>query len=145
MTIRFPARWAPACLALALVGCPTPAPTAPDAAMTPDAFALDGGADAGTDTGVDAGTDAGADAGPPQCVTIADCDDDGLFCNGSVLCIPGSPRADARGCVIEDPPCLTGQTCNEDMNVCETICSTNPDADHDGVDAVACGGQDCDD
>jgi hypothetical protein len=50
--------------------------------------------------------------------------------------------ADARGCIPGDAPCGPTETCDESANDCRTICE---DLDGDGYEAVACGGDDCDD
>ena len=88
--------------------------------------------------------DAGSDAGTSACETSADCDD-GQFCNGAETCDPGASGADARGCVPGATPCLATQSCDESANECTTECAVDADADGDGVDAIACGGTDCDD
>src|SRR5207344_496071 len=109
----------------------------------------DGGVDAGAhDTGPlrDAG-DAGGDGGSIACVTDLDCTDH-VFCNGVERCDRTASGADpVTGCAPATTanPCLASQTCNEDMDRCESECTTHPDADGDGVNAVACGGTDCDD
>jgi hypothetical protein len=111
--------------------------------------------DDGTTPPVDAGTDlgggdlGGADLGGEDlggaCRADRDCDD-GVFCNGIERCTPGAPGVDARGCAASPgDPCGDGRTCNELRDACETRCETMPDADGDGVDAVECGGADCDD
>ena len=90
----------------------------------------------------DPGPDSGADAGPlPRCVSDRDCDD-GLFCNGAERCetVEGQPR-----CQASEPPCLGGQTCSEAEAMCLTQCDVGADADSDGVNALECGGDDCDD
>ena len=69
--------------------------------------------------------------------------DDGVFCNGVEACSPSSPMANPAGCVPGANPCGTDR-CNEGTDSCERDC-TVPDADGDGVDAMACGGIDCDD
>jgi len=71
--------------------------------------------------------------------------DDGLFCNGTELCAPDDAEADVTGCVRTAPPCLEGQRCDETALVCQSVCSVIADADGDGVDAIDCGGADCDD
>jgi alpha-tubulin suppressor-like RCC1 family protein len=88
--------------------------------------------------------DAGADTGTTACGTSADCDD-GQFCNGAETCDPDASGADARGCVVGATPCLATQSCDETANACTTECAVDPDADGDGVDAIECGGMDCDD
>src|SRR5690606_27213938 len=70
----------------------------------------------------------------------ADCDD-GLYCNGVELCV------DAL-CVPGTPPCASDiEQCLEDRDECLALdCSEETrDADDDGSDSKACGGQDCDD
>jgi len=86
-----------------------------------------------------------ADTGVPPCTTDAQCDD-GMFCNGVARCTPSAAGADARGCVAATgSSCLASQTCNEATDACETACDTGGDADGDGIDAMSCGGTDCDD
>ncbi len=70
--------------------------------------------------------------------------DDGLFCNGVERCAPGNPAADAFGCLPAEPPC-GDQRCDEETMTCLANCAVIPDADGDGVDAIECGGADCDD
>ena len=84
------------------------------------------------------------DAGE-RCATTADCDDQ-VFCNGRELCQPGSSEADERGCIgaVRDA-CFAAQLCNEVTRTCATDCVVTLDADGDGVEAVECGGADCDD
>ena len=86
----------------------------------------------------------GRDASMTECASDEACDD-GLFCNGAERCAPGTEGADARGCTQGSDPCLAGQRCDESVDECRTTCSVSADADGDGVDAVACGGADCDD
>lgn len=78
------------------------------------------------------------------CESDADCDD-GIFCNGPELCDAKNDKADANGCTTTAPPCLTGQRCEEDDDVCLTDCEQTLDADGDGSRARECGGDDCDD
>ena len=79
------------------------------------------------------------------CTSAADCDD-GVFCNGIEVCAPGNDEATAFGCVAAAAaPCLDGQVCDEEMDRCTTRCELGVDADGDGVDAMECGGEDCDD
>ena len=81
----------------------------------------------------------GGDGAPAVCRDDSDCDD-GLFCTGDELCRPGSPSANALGCVAGTPPCTV---CNETADVCtEDGCA---DADDDGEADFRCGGTDCDD
>ena len=86
--------------------------------------------------------DSGSDA--VVCSSDMACDD-GVFCNGEERCDPDDRNADADGCVAADSPCLSGQTCDESQNRCETSCDVNGDADGDGERAPECGGNDCDD
>jgi hypothetical protein len=92
----------------------------------------------------------GTDLGPPAdgsaaCARDSDCDN-GVFCDGTERCRPGEAGADARGCVAASTPaCPSGAACLEDADRCQTRCDVDPDADGDGVDAVECGGADCDD
>ncbi|MBO6937719.1 MAG: putative metal-binding motif-containing protein [Deltaproteobacteria bacterium] len=75
------------------------------------------------------------------CSTDAECDD-GEFCNGTETCAPGTAGANAMGCLPgSGPPCAD---CDEAADECAG-CDVDPDADDDGVDAVGCGGTDCDD
>ncbi|MEO0398549.1 MAG: putative metal-binding motif-containing protein [Pseudomonadota bacterium] len=77
--------------------------------------------------------------------------DDGLFCNGLERCLPGDPNATTirrpqyvvSGCVRATNPCgsAAGQ-CNENTDRCGVECA---DADGDGSQDAACGGDDCDD
>ncbi|MCH2109787.1 MAG: hypothetical protein MK135_10680 [Polyangiaceae bacterium] len=79
------------------------------------------------------------------CASDSECDD-ALFCNGQEYCDLDSARADARGCVVAEMPCITGgQRCIEEEQVCETLCAVTEDADGDGLKALECGGSDCDD
>lgn len=83
------------------------------------------------DIAMDAG---GADVGP--CTTDLQCDD-GLFCNGAEAC-----QSDM--CTSGEAPCSAGQACSEALSACTGNCDTS-DADGDGFDSIACGGEDCDD
>ena len=65
--------------------------------------------------------------------------DDGLYCNGEERCDPTSPAADDDGCVFGEAPC---ELCDEAADSCDGRC---PDADADGFEDIACGGDDCDD
>jgi alpha-tubulin suppressor-like RCC1 family protein len=75
--------------------------------------------------------DAGTDASGP-CATDELCDD-GLFCNGPERCAAGR-------CAAGTAPCAAAM-CDESARTCNTDC----DVDGDGSDAIACGGDDCDD
>lgn len=86
--------------------------------------------------------DAGFDARVPSCSSDLECDN-GIFCDGAEVCNPSSPDADQRGCVAGAPPCPSDMRCEERAQICSD-CS-NPDLDGDGADAIACGGDDCDD
>ncbi|MBK7777969.1 MAG: hypothetical protein IPI43_28295 [Sandaracinaceae bacterium] len=77
------------------------------------------------------------------CTANTDCDD-GVFCNGAERCMPSSTAAGADGCVVGVAPCIANMTCDEAADTCGTAC-TDGDMDGDGHDAVACGGDDCDD
>lgn len=83
-------------------------------------------------------TGSGSDAmrldGDVACVTSLDCTD-GVFCNGLEVCSP-------EGCAPGTPPCGDA-ACSEDGAGCEGCAPA--DADGDGHDAAACGGDDCDD
>ncbi len=79
-----------------------------------------------------------------MCASNVECSD-GLFCNGIERCAPTDDGADVRGCIPGPPPCAVGQTCDAFESRCVTTCTTTEDADGDGVDAVECGGADCDD
>jgi alpha-tubulin suppressor-like RCC1 family protein len=71
--------------------------------------------------------------------------DDALFCNGVERCAPDAAEADAFGCTRSDGPCIAGQRCDEEGDMCLSNCAVVPDADGDGVDGIECGGNDCDD
>lgn len=94
---------------------------------------------------VDGGLVADLGGGGPDarvlCTSDIDCND-GLFCNGREMCAPASLAADVRGCVPGDAPCSLSETCDETSNDCRTTCE---DVDGDGHEAIACGGDDCDD
>lgn len=76
------------------------------------------------------------------CAGNRDCDD-GLFCNGVEVCMPGGPGSDYRGCIAASQgPCPANQTCNETTDQCYNACA---DADGDGHRDHRCGGDDCDD
>lgn len=75
--------------------------------------------------------------GSTGCASDDECDD-GVFCNGPELCDPSSGVANGFGCVSGSPPCAD---CDE-VDRCEPA---DCDADDDGVESVACGGDDCDD
>jgi len=97
----------------------------------------------GVDASIDGGgaVDFGSVDGRIVCTSDVSCND-GLFCNGREMCAPASPMADVNGCVPGDAPCSDGETCDETENDCRVTCE---DVDGDGRDAVACGGDDCDD
>ncbi|MFK7985833.1 MAG: MopE-related protein [Sandaracinaceae bacterium] len=96
--------------------------------------------DAGLDSGPDASASLDAAA---TCARPSDCED-GVFCTEHV-CMPGTASADARGCVPVDGPCLAGEACDEDAEMCVANDCSVPDADGDGDPSIACGGGDCDD
>jgi len=85
--------------------------------------------------------DGGEDGGVMVCAAHGD-GNDGLYCNGEETCAPGEPAAGPDGCVAGSPPCASS-SCHESSDTCD--CGTEPDADGDGHDSVACGGDDCDD
>ena len=85
-------------------------------------------------------TASGSDTDPMPCSSAADCDD-GDFCNGEETCDPGSGGADAQGCVAGVPPCRAPLGCDDTIDMCVDEC----DVDRDQVQAIACGGVDCDD
>ena len=89
-------------------------------------------------SGVDGGVDGG---GTGACVDDSQCDD-GVFCNGLEVCLPGASSADGRGCVRVASSCDIAD-CDEATDTCEPC--RNPDADHDGYSSTRCGGPDCDD
>lgn len=127
----------------------------PDAGMRADSGTSPGNQDAGDvpapvpDSGmVDPGE---PDTGAP----VVNCEtqpntikcDDGSKCNGTELCMPSSPSANASGCVpgTMPTPCNEDQTCVRETGECST-CLANADGDNDGADAEACpNGDDCDD
>ena len=88
------------------------------------------------------------DAGPPptlRCALDAQCDD-GIFCNGIEVCAHSAPGAGEDGCApASAPPCGAGLRCDETMAACVSDCAVERDADGDGHDAAACGGDDCND
>lgn len=86
--------------------------------------------------------DAAIDGGG-ACLVSSHCSN-GLFCDGLERCAPGEPAADARGCAAGDAPC-EGMACDEIRDRCVSLECARPDADGDGRDAIACGGDDCDD
>lgn len=85
------------------------------------------------------GAGCGDDAPPPtpdasaECSSAADCDD-GVYCNGSETCEAGVCRAGSSPCSV---------SCVEDEDRC--VGGTCADADGDGHEDAACGGDDCDD
>jgi hypothetical protein len=101
----------------------------------------------GNDAGLDASLDTnGGDGGGAPCASDSDCSDE-VFCNGIERCDATLGSADpVTGCAPpEGPRCLDSQVCDEDGDVCLSDCESSPDADADEHDAVACGGDDCDD
>jgi hypothetical protein len=87
----------------------------------------------------------GSDDAPVVCVGHDDCSD-GSFCNGIEVCDPGRPGANELGCLPSSGnPCLDGMECDDERGTCVTICGEDPDVDDDGMDAVECGGTDCND
>ncbi|WP_157069413.1 MopE-related protein [Sandaracinus amylolyticus] len=100
---------------LAACGGPSSSPPEPDASSPPD-------------------DDAGE---APECTSDVACDDD-LFCNGAERCVSGA-------CTSGSAPCDEGDACDEETDACLDPCDLDADADDDGRDAIACGGDDCDD
>ncbi|MDH5493974.1 MAG: putative metal-binding motif-containing protein, partial [Myxococcales bacterium] len=96
------------------------------------------------------GCGGGSEGGGPTdassgCHSDLECSD-GIFCNGSEICLPGAAGADALGCLpAPSPRCLASQQCDEASLRCLTRCELEGDADGDGHDDPACGGDDCDD
>lgn len=71
--------------------------------------------------------------------------DDGVYCNGVERCRKADPQARSGRCVAGTRPCEPGVTCDEEHDRCLTQGCAVSDADGDGYDAIACGGNDCDD
>ncbi len=88
----------------------------------------------GDDTMPGADADVDVDAG---CTEARDCDD-GVFCNGIELCNMG-------GCLAGADPCPEPLLCDDSVDRCQSPGCEFPDADGDGRDSSACGGDDCDD
>jgi hypothetical protein len=89
----------------------------------------------GSPPSIDGGTDASS-----ACVVDDDCA--GAFCDGERRCVGTS--SGARECVVVRSACDSASICDEAMRRCIRTCDLG-DADGDGVDAVECGGSDCDD
>lgn len=114
------------------------------------------GCDYGTDTinYIYNTLDSGKDGEQIRLCLIQDDCDDGLPCNGEENCVPRSPNADPRGCIMGTPPCKETETCIEvcltercdwkDHN-CVPKIPVITDKDGDGHDAREFGGDDCDD
>lgn len=101
-----------------------------------------GTVDGGT---VDGGSVDGGSEGSTVCASDEECADD-EFCNGAEICDPSHPGADGFGCLPPSAPrCPDGADCIEEQQDCVTNCDVGSDADQDGVDAIECGGLDCDD
>lgn len=136
-----------ALLALALLG-PACLVTNPHYADTESTSDTNAGAGATSATGAGGESSAagtmGVTGGAGLCASDDTCND-GLFCNGAEACAPEAPGADDAGCAPGAPPCGDGMTCDEDADLCLDACQVDPDADDDGVPAIACGGADCDD
>jgi hypothetical protein len=80
----------------------------------------------------------GPDASTDECTRDEECSD-GIFCGGLERCVEGTCEAGATPC---PPPLL----CDEAADRCQSPgCDVANDADGDGHDALACGGDDCDD
>ncbi len=70
------------------------------------------------------------------CTTNADCDD-AAWCTGAETCDPDNADAGNDGCVAATTtPCLVGETCDEDNDVCFTACTSSDDCD----DGTFCNG-----
>jgi hypothetical protein len=80
----------------------------------------------------------------PVCTGDASCDD-GLYCNGAERCAPADDRAGPNGCLATASPCIGKQTCDEMEDACTGECAAMLDADGDGHETAACGGDDCND
>jgi hypothetical protein len=102
------------------------------------AFLFACGSSSSPDASVDGG---GRDGASGPCAADNDCED-GLFCTEH-RCRPG--EGDARGCVSIGSPCEVTEMCVESARECRAVDCTDPDRDGDGRDAIACGGDDCDD
>ncbi|NIR41900.1 MAG: hypothetical protein GWN07_39225, partial [Actinobacteria bacterium] len=91
------------------------------------------------------GDDGGTDPdGAVLCTDDSMCDD-GIFCNGAELCRPDAPGGSPTGCVAGTAVCASGERCEEASETCLPSCEVETDSDRDGADAIACGGDDCDD
>jgi hypothetical protein len=101
------------------------------------------GGDDGTPDG-STEADAGGGDAAARCTSATECDD-GTFCNGAERCDPADPSADALGCVAGSDPCNEDERCDEGADECLVGCTIDDDVDGDGVVALACGGEDCDD
>jgi hypothetical protein len=110
------------------------------------ASSLSGCGDDSDPTGsADGGRVDGARDATSVCSSAADCDN-GMYCDGVEQCTPGASGADARGCVAAaSSPCDDKTGCDEAADRCRSDCEAEPDADGDGVEALECGGSDCDD
>ena len=89
--------------------------------------------------------------GESQCQSDGQCND-GTYCNGVEVCEPSNSAASLCGCVrkANSEPCGADTTCQEAvhtcaLNACLPTKGGDPDADGDGYDSLACGGNDCDD
>lgn len=109
------------------------------------AFGCSGGGDDGGGSGEGdggAGDGDGDTSEPLLCESDDECSDE-VFCNGAERCNPEHADADAFGCLpAADEPCSEGNSCNEQDDACGC---EDPDADGDGSESEACGGDDCDD
>ncbi len=85
-------------------------------------------------TGPVTSSDGGADASG-GCTADDECA--GAFCDGERRCVGGE-------CVVVHGACDSASICDEAMRRCIRTCDVG-DADGDGVDAIECGGGDCDD
>ena len=123
-------------------GIPDPVDARRDASL--DAF-VSGDAAMDATTSLDARPDTAVVDARRVCTTEAECQDR-TFCNGAERCAPSAAGADMNGCVAASVPrCAASQTCDEMRAACLTACDIDPDADNDTRNAIACGGDDCDD
>lgn len=100
-----------------------------------------------------AARDGSSDGSTVRCTRHGDCGDQTLFCT-RWQCEPGSPEADARGCIDLGSPCATVSECDEVGDMCAPSwctegrdgCLEPGDCDGDGSrEPLECGGDDCDD
>jgi hypothetical protein len=86
----------------------------------------------------------GSSPAATHCASSAECDN-GLYCDGIELCNPGSPGADAKGCVtFALPACLSGMVCSNYDQRCIPAC-TGSLIDFPGCARACSRDNDCDD